>query len=130
MKLFAELPDDDIGDSREERAFRMWINSLGLPDTTITNLFEYVRDGLLLLRTMDHVRPEVVSWRRVNMAPRMVFKKVENTNYVTCSRSWAHSGVEGERGSATRKSYNGQMIAWRVASLRSPRIGPEVVACL
>jgi len=24
--------DDDFGDSREERAFRMWINSLGMKD--------------------------------------------------------------------------------------------------
>ena len=30
LELFAELPDDDGGDCREERAFRMWINSLGI----------------------------------------------------------------------------------------------------
>lgn len=81
LKLFDELDDDDIGDSREERAFRMWINSLGLPGTYVSNLFDDVRDGLLLLRVMDHVRPGVVCWTKVNMQPRMVFKRVENANY-------------------------------------------------
>merc|ERR1712039_85970 len=42
LKLFDELDDDDIGDSREERAFRMWINSLGLPGTYVSNLFDRV----------------------------------------------------------------------------------------
>ena len=44
-----ELPDDDSGDSREERAFRMWINSLGI-DTYVNSLFDDVRDGVLLLQ--------------------------------------------------------------------------------
>ena len=59
----------------------MWINSLGLPGTYVSNLFDDVRDGLLLLRVMDHVKPGVVCWTKVNMQPRMVFKRVENANY-------------------------------------------------
>jgi plastin-1 len=35
---------DDEQTSREERAFRMWINSLGV-STYINNLFEDLRDG-------------------------------------------------------------------------------------
>ena len=30
---------------------------------------------------MDHVRPGVVEWGKVNKAPKMVFKKIENMNY-------------------------------------------------
>jgi plastin-1 len=84
LGLMDELADDDTGDNREERAFRMWINSLGLPeDTYVANLYEDVRDGLVILRTMDHVRPGCVDWSKVNSAEKctMVFKKVENTNY-------------------------------------------------
>lgn len=41
---FAELIEsDDEQDSREERAFRMWINSLGIE--YVSSLFEDVRDG-------------------------------------------------------------------------------------
>ena len=32
LALMEELPDDDAGDSREARAFRMWINSLGMAE--------------------------------------------------------------------------------------------------
>lgn len=44
--LMGELPEEDEGDSREERAFRMWINSLGLESQTfVHNLFDDLRDG-------------------------------------------------------------------------------------
>ena len=39
------LIDDDVAGSREERQFRLWINSLEIPDVYINNLYEDVRDG-------------------------------------------------------------------------------------
>jgi len=41
---FAEMMEDDVQVSREERAFRLWINSLGI-NTFINHLFEDVRNG-------------------------------------------------------------------------------------
>lgn len=41
--LVEDTPDD-VEASREERAFRLWINSLGIP-TYVNNLFEDVRTG-------------------------------------------------------------------------------------
>jgi len=80
--LLEEMPDDDETDSREERAFRMWVNSLGIDECAyVNNLFDDLRDGEVVLRTMDHVRRGVVDWGRVNRAPKMVFKKIENLNY-------------------------------------------------
>ena len=62
LELLDDLDDDDDGDDpREERIFRMWINSLGLEDCYINNLFEDLRDGVKLLRTMDKVEPGVVT---------------------------------------------------------------------
>lgn len=78
----AGLMDDDFGDSREERAFRMWINSLGLDGVYINSLFEDCKDGLALLRVMDRVEPGCVSWKSVEMKPNNKFKKVANCNYV------------------------------------------------
>lgn len=73
---------DDAGDTREERVFRMWINSLNLPDTKyIHSLFEDLADGLVILALEDFVQPGVVNWKRVNKKPTSVFKKVENCNY-------------------------------------------------
>jgi len=75
----AELMIDE-GDSREERAFRNWMNSLGI-EKFVNNLFEDSRDGLILLQTLDKISPGIVDWRQVNKEPKMVFKKVENCNY-------------------------------------------------
>ena len=41
---FAEMMPDEILVSREERAFRLWINSLGIV-TYVNNVFEDVRNG-------------------------------------------------------------------------------------
>eukprot|EP00249_Psilotum_nudum_P023576 c28927_g1_i1 orf=240-2156(+) len=77
---FAELIFDDEQDSREERAFRMWINSLGV-ETYVNNLFENVKDGWVLLEVLDKVAPGIVNWKGANKPPiKMPFKKVENCN--------------------------------------------------
>lgn len=78
-----EMPvfeDDDAGDTREERALRMWVNSLGL-GTYVDSLFDGMRDGLVLLQIMDAVKPGVVEWSRACMAPNNVFEKTSNCNY-------------------------------------------------
>lgn len=41
---YAEMMTDDEETSREERCFRLWINSLGI-DTYVNNLFEDIRNG-------------------------------------------------------------------------------------
>ncbi|CAM9433997.1 unnamed protein product, partial [Sphacelaria rigidula] len=49
---FANLEDDDEGDTREEKVFRMWINSLGIDngELYINNLFSDVQDGSAILK--------------------------------------------------------------------------------
>ncbi|KAL3919200.1 MAG: hypothetical protein SGPRY_005718, partial [Prymnesium sp.] len=80
-KVLAEHQlEDDIDASREERAFRMWINSLGL-DRHVNDTISEMRDGLLMLQIMDTVRPGVVDWSCVVMHPKNVYSKVANCNY-------------------------------------------------
>jgi len=76
------LIKDDVGDSREERAFRMWINSLGMEDVNIQSLYEGCNDGLVLLHTLDHIQPGIVAWKQVEQKPTNKFKKVSNCNYL------------------------------------------------
>jgi len=67
--------------TREARAFCLWMNSLGI-EPFVNNLFEDLRDGLVLLKVMDKVSPGIVDWRQVNQnVPMNKFKKVENCNY-------------------------------------------------
>ncbi|PKA60345.1 Fimbrin-like protein 2 [Apostasia shenzhenica] len=79
---FAEMMTDDDQVSREERAFRLWINSLGI-STYINHLFEDVRNGWVLLEVLDKLFPGTVSWKQASKPPiKMPFRKVENCNQV------------------------------------------------
>jgi len=83
QKEMAGIMDDDEGDSREERAFRMWMNSLGIKDLYVNNLFEDARSGLVLLKVIDKIEPGSVKWRKkVERKPKKnKFKMVSNGNY-------------------------------------------------
>ncbi|KAJ6423764.1 hypothetical protein OIU84_024690 [Salix udensis] len=79
---FAEMMTDDVQTSREERCFRLWINSLGIV-TYVNNVFEDVRNGWLLLEVLDKVSPGSVNWKQASKPPiKMPFRKVENCNQV------------------------------------------------
>ncbi|XP_043688985.1 fimbrin-5 [Telopea speciosissima] len=80
---FAEMmTTDDVQVSREERCFRLWINSLGIV-TYVNNVFEDVRNGWVLLEVLDKVSPGSVNWKQSTKPPiKMPFRKVENCNQV------------------------------------------------
>ncbi|XP_020083168.1 fimbrin-4-like isoform X1 [Ananas comosus] len=79
---FAQSTPDDVLISREERAFRLWINSLGIV-TYVNNLFEDVRNGWVLLEVLDKISPGSVNWKQASKPPiKMPFRKVENCNQV------------------------------------------------
>jgi len=71
----AGIIDDDIEGSKEERAFRMWINSLGIDGVFIDNLYEDLKDGLVLCKVIHRIDNTVVEWDRVVQEPNNIFKK-------------------------------------------------------
>jgi len=86
------LMDDDFGDSREERAFRMWINSLNIDDKEggtvyVNSLFDDCKDGVVLLRVIEKVtfdegkKKGLVDWKQVNIKPKNKFQSLPNCNY-------------------------------------------------
>jgi len=94
----AGIMDDDKGDSREERVFRMWINSLGIDDLYINNLFTDCRDGLVILKVFDKIEPGIVSWAKVEKNPNNKFKKIANCNYAVVlgkERKFSLVGIQG-----------------------------------
>lgn len=65
---------DDEG-SREERTFRMWMNSLGC-ETNCRNLFSAdFRTGWMLLEVLESLQPESIDWTQANKPP---FKSIVN----------------------------------------------------
>jgi plastin-1 len=76
----AKLLQDDVEGSREERAFRMWINSMGLQDIYVNNLYEDCKSGVLLLKVIDKLKPGCVDWKKVDTGCSNKFKKLANCN--------------------------------------------------
>ena len=63
------------------KAFRMWINSLGLDGVYVNNLYEDIKDGIILLKVLERVKPGSVDWRRAEKNPNNKFKRLQNANY-------------------------------------------------
>ncbi len=71
----AGIIDDDVEGSRDERAFRFWINSLGIEDLYIDDLIEDLKTGIVVLKVMDKLKPGVVNFKTVDKNPNNTFKK-------------------------------------------------------
>jgi len=71
--------DTDPQGTREERAFVMWINGLGIP-VFVSNLQHDMSDGLVLLHTLDRIERGSINWKEANLSPNNAYKKVENCN--------------------------------------------------
>ncbi|EJT99170.1 hypothetical protein DACRYDRAFT_23790 [Dacryopinax primogenitus] len=75
------IADFDAEGEREARVFTLWLNSLDV-DPGVNDLFEDLKDGLVILQAFDKIIPGSVAWRRVSRKlPLSRFKMVENTNY-------------------------------------------------
>ena len=109
-KDYGQIEDFDAEGEREARVFTLWLNSLGV-EPGVFNLFENLKDGLIILQAFDKILPGSVVWRRVskpkqgagpasyasgggddedegadigvtpNQSTLSRFKAVENTNY-------------------------------------------------
>ncbi|XP_015677356.1 plastin-1-like, partial [Protobothrops mucrosquamatus] len=71
------------GESKEERTFRNWMNSLGVTPY-INHLYSDLADGLVIFQLYEMVRVPV-EWSHVNKPPYPALggnmKKIENCNY-------------------------------------------------
>jgi plastin-1 len=78
----AGIDDDDVEGSRDERAFRFWINSLALEDVYINDLIEDVKTGVVVLKVLDKLKPGAVEWKKIDKNPNNTFKKGINCGQV------------------------------------------------
>ncbi|XP_051985100.1 plastin-1-like [Xyrauchen texanus] len=71
------------GETREDRTFRNWMNSLGV-SPHINHLYRDLQDGLPILQLYERIQVPV-NWARVNKSPYPILgsnmKKLENCNY-------------------------------------------------
>ncbi|KAM8834068.1 plastin-1 [Synchiropus splendidus] len=89
------------GETREEKTFRNWINSLGV-SPYVNHLYWDLCDGLVIFQLYEKVKV-MVNWKKVNHPPYPVLggnmKKLENCNYaVELGRNVAHFSLVGVGG--------------------------------
>jgi len=104
------MMEDDVGDSREERMFRMWINSLGIEDLYINSLFQDCRDGLVLLKVIDKVAPGTVAWAKVEKNPNNKFKKIANCQYAVILGKQLKFSLVGIQGADIEDAKNPKLL--------------------
>lgn len=85
-------------ETREEKTFRNWMNSLGV-SPYVNHLYWDLCNGLVILQLLEKVNVSV-NWRRVNQPPYPALggnmKKLENCNYaVQLGRDVAHFSLVG-----------------------------------
>ncbi|KAF0044050.1 hypothetical protein F2P81_003208 [Scophthalmus maximus] len=95
-----------VGESREEKTFRNWINSLGV-SPYVNHLYCDLCDGLVILQLYERVNVPV-NWKKVNNPPYPFLggnmKKLENCNYaVELGRDVAHFSLVGIGGENINK---------------------------
>ena len=76
----AGMLDDDIEASKEERTFRLWINSLGIEDVYVNNLIDECKDGVLLCKVINKIDDKAIDWKKVDLVPSNDFKRNINNN--------------------------------------------------
>ncbi|RZC46139.1 hypothetical protein C5167_039090 [Papaver somniferum] len=119
---FAEMMLDDDQVSREERCFRLWINSLGT-ETYVNNVFEDVRTGWVLLEVLDKVSPGSVQWKKATKPPiRMPFRKVENCNQVVTIGKELNFSLVNVAGSDIDKNLSSGRFFLELLSAVEPRV--------
>ncbi|KAJ3431688.1 fimbrin-1 [Anaeramoeba flamelloides] len=65
-------------ETREEKSFRLWINSLGVKPK-VYHLYEDLKDGLILCQVIEKIGPKkIVNWKKIKMEDINVFEKVVN----------------------------------------------------
>ncbi|KAL0074643.1 fimbrin [Phycomyces blakesleeanus] len=93
-----EIEPFDAEGEREARMFTLWLNSLNV-EPGVYNLFEDLKDGVVLLQAFDKVVPGIVNWRMVSRKePISRFKQIENCNYAVMlgqERRFSLVGIQG-----------------------------------
>jgi len=104
VKPEPEQPLAVTSETREEKTFRNWINHFGF-DPYVNDLYDGLRDGLIILQIMDLIHPGIVNWSRVVEEDQMAkgvqrkYEMLANCNYViTLGKQMGFSlvGISGQ----------------------------------
>tara|TARA_B100000795_G_scaffold220669_1_gene175181 strand:- start:315 stop:1079 length:765 start_codon:yes stop_codon:yes gene_type:complete len=102
----------DDAEAREELALRSWMASLGL-GRQLGSVAEDCRDGVLLLKMCERLRPGCVQWSKVRTRNPSVYARAETCNYaleVVRSLGMTAVGISGQARDRTCHAYAMHML--------------------
>lgn len=102
----------------------MWINSLRIPKIYVHNLYEDIRDGIVLLKVLDRVKPSCVEWKEADMNPNNKYKKVGNANVAVKVAKGLGFRLEGIGGSDLVEGNKKLSLAlvWQIVRMHTLQI--------
>ena len=59
----------------------MWVNSLNIENVYVNNLYEDIKDGIVLLKVLERIEPGCVEWKKAELKSNIKIKKIQNCNY-------------------------------------------------
>lgn len=75
-------PEPETDETREMRVFKNWINSQGIEDVYVNYLIDDLRNGRILLKVIERLRPGSVDWKnRYSDKLHSRIHIVQNCNY-------------------------------------------------
>jgi hypothetical protein len=102
--------DDIEGETREEKTYRNWMNSMGV-NPFINSLYNDMKSGYVILQLIDKIKPGIVDWSRVTRPPfkpiQAHMKSIENCNYAVELAKQLNMSVVGTQGS---NIYDGDKV--------------------
>ncbi|CAI2350920.1 unnamed protein product [Caenorhabditis sp. 36 PRJEB53466] len=78
-----EIVEDVIEETREEKTYRNWMNSMGV-DPHVNWLYADLQNGVVIFQLYDIIRPGMVTWKRVVRTfhkLRGMMDQIQNCNY-------------------------------------------------
>ena len=69
----AKMLDDDVEGTEEERAYRMWINSLNIEDVYCNNLYEDGRDGVMHSKIINRLKAGTIDMKKIDLKAKNKF---------------------------------------------------------
>ena len=78
----AKMLDDDVEGTEEERAYRMWINSLNIEDVYCNNLYEDGRDGVMHSKIINRLKAGTIDMKKIDLKAKNKFALSGNCTQV------------------------------------------------
>jgi plastin-1 len=114
----AAMIDDNVNGDKDERTFRIWVNTLNLEGVDVDDLYAAFNDGMLVNKIIESIDPTAVNWKAIDANPNNDFKKnINNAAAVKACQEKLKLKIIGITGQDFTKGDKKSILAmiWQLA---------------